>query len=61
MPYSKDMKIIGSMWKFKLMKRDSKGNINKYKAWLVARGDQLELHLRSYYEYSSLRVILALA
>ena len=38
-PYSRDMKVIGSVWKFKL-KRDSKGNIGKYKARLVARGDQ---------------------
>jgi hypothetical protein len=27
--YSRDMKVIGPMWKFKL-KRDSKGNIGKY-------------------------------
>jgi hypothetical protein len=37
-PYSKDMKVIASMWKFKL-RRDSKGNISKYKARLVARCD----------------------
>ncbi len=35
------MRNIGSMWKFKL-KRDSTGNITKYKARLVARGDQQE-------------------
>ncbi len=34
-PYSKDMRVIGSSWKFKL-KRESKGNIFKYKARLVA-------------------------
>jgi len=33
-PYSKDMKVIGSMWKFKL-KRDSIENISKYKARLL--------------------------
>ncbi len=38
-PYLGTMKVIGSMWKFKL-KRDSTGNITKYKARLVARGDQ---------------------
>ena len=27
-PYSRDMKVIGSMWKFKF-KRDSKRHINK--------------------------------
>jgi hypothetical protein len=36
------MKVIGSMWKFKL-KRDSKGHITKYKERLVARGDQQQL------------------
>jgi hypothetical protein len=38
-PCSKDLKCIGSMWNFQL-KRDSKGNITKYKARLVARGDE---------------------
>ncbi len=40
-PYLGTMRIIGSMWKFKL-KRDSTANITKYKARLVARGDQHE-------------------
>ena len=38
-PYSRDMKVSGSMWKFKL-KRDSKEHISKFKARLVARGDK---------------------
>jgi hypothetical protein len=63
-PYSKDMKVIGSMWKFKI-KRDSKRNINKYKVRLVARGDQHQPDWNSVFaptvRYTSLRVILALA
>jgi hypothetical protein len=63
-PYSRDMKVIGSMWKFKL-KRDSNGNITKYKARLAARGDQQQPDWNSVFapiiRYTSLRVILALA
>ena len=58
------MKVIGSMWKFKL-KRDSKGSVTKYKARLVARGDQQQPDWNSVFaptvRYTSLRVILALA
>jgi hypothetical protein len=63
-PYLGTMKVIGSMWKFKL-KRDSTGNITKYKARLVARGDQQEPDWNSVFaptvRYTSLRVILAIA
>ncbi len=58
------MKVIGSMWKFKL-KSDSKGNVAKYKARLVARGDQQQPDWNSVFapivRYTSLRIILALA
>ena len=40
-PYEHSMKVIGGSWKFKL-KRDGDGNITKFKARLVARGDQQE-------------------
>jgi len=58
------MKDIGSVWKYKL-KRDSKGRITKYKARVVARGDQQQPDWNSVFaptvRYTSLRVILALA
>ena len=58
------MKVVGSMWKFKL-KRDSTANITKYKARQVARGDQQEPDWNSVFaptvRYTSLRVILASA
>ena len=61
--HSKDTKIIGSMWKFKL-KRDSKGRITKYKARLVARGDQQQHDWNFVFaptvSNTSLRVIMAL-
>ena len=64
MPYSRDVKVIGSMWKFK-SKRDSKGNISKYKARLVARGEKKQPDWNSVFaptmRYTSLRVIMALA
>ena len=63
-PYLGTMKVIGSMWKFKL-KRDSTGNITKYKALLVARGNEQEPDWNSVFaptvRYTSLRVILAIA
>ncbi len=40
-PYLSHMKVIGSMWKFKL-KIDADGNINKFKARLLAGRDQQE-------------------
>ncbi len=52
------------MWKFNL-KRDSWGNISKYIASILAKGDQYEpdwnLVLTPTARYTSLRVILALA
>ncbi len=58
------MKVIGSMWKFKL-KRDPNGNAIKYKARLVARGDHQQPDWNSVFaptvRYTSLRMILALA
>jgi hypothetical protein len=63
-PYEPGMTVIGSAWKFKL-KRDSEGNISKYKARLVARGDMQEPDWNSVFaptvRYTSLRVLLALA
>jgi hypothetical protein len=63
-PYLGAMKVIGCMWKFKL-KIDATGNIKKYKARLVARGDQKEPDWNSVFaptvRYTSLRVILAIA
>jgi histone deacetylase 1/2 len=62
--YSGTMKVIGCMWKFKL-KRDTSGSIKKYKARMVARGDQQEPDWNSVFaptvRYTSLRVILAIA
>ena len=40
-PYAPRMTVIGIAWKFKL-ERDSEGNVSKYKARLVARGDMHE-------------------
>jgi len=58
------MRVIGSMWKFKL-KRDSNGNVSKFKARLVARGDMQDPDWGSVFapavRYTSLRVILAIA
>ncbi len=63
-PYLGTIKVIGSMWKFKL-KRDSTGIITKYKARLVARGDQQKPDWNSVFpptvRYTSLSVILAIA
>ena len=58
------MKVIGSSWKF-ILKRDKEGNINKYKARLIARGDQQEPVWNFVFSptvrYTSLRVLLAIA
>jgi len=63
-PYKPTMRVIGSMWKFKL-KRDSNGNVSKFKARLVSRGDMQEPDWGSVFappvRYTSLRVILAIA
>jgi len=63
-PYRPTMRVIGSMWKFKL-KRDSSGNVYKFKARLVARGDMQDPDWGSVFaptvRYTSLRVILAIA
>jgi len=63
-PYLGTMKVIGSMWKFKL-KRDSTGNITKYKTSVVARGDHQEPDWNSVFiptvRFTSLCVSLAIA
>ncbi len=63
-PRQPHMDVIGSSWKFKL-KRDQSKFISKYKARLVARGVMQEMNWTSVFaptlRYTSLRVILALA
>ena len=63
-PYLGTMNVIGCMWKFKL-ERDATGNIKKYMARLVARGDQQEPDYNSAFaptvRYTSLRVIFSIA
>ena len=61
-----DKRVIGSLWIFKL-KRDSNGQVIKFKARVCARGDQQTYEV-DYHEtfaptlrYTTLRVLLSLA
>jgi hypothetical protein len=63
-PLVSPMRVIGCSWKYKI-KHDSSGDIIKYQACLVARGDMQHVDYASVFSpaihYTTLRVLLALA